>query len=129
MKDAFAFQQKFKTIQETREYVSYFDQIPESVDVLPDIRVLLLDGIDIILSKVIRQLDKKSVSKSSVTALLSRAVFRLSTKGIRYERLICLNNVLEKILVESKPDFFQRRLNVKPKEFMELPDWDPNEDS
>lgn len=128
MKDAEVMKTKLKEVLKYRIYIEYFNQVPDSVEILPEIRKLLIEGIETILIKIISQLDSKSVSKSTIITSLNRAIFKLQTKGIKYEGMICLSKVIERIFEESKPDFFKQRLNVKSKEFIELPDWDPNQE-
>lgn len=128
MKNIHDIRQKLIDIRVKRKFATWLDEIPESKQLMPGIEEMLLEGIDSILEKISNHLDTKKPSKSGITAIIERSFFKLQSKGIGYEGQHCLTEVLTRILNASIDGFFTKRLNVKSKEFMELPDWDPSQE-
>ena len=99
--------------------------LPAEVVLDNKLKKILSDSAIVFINKLLKHLDSKRPSKSSITNLIYMCVNKLQHKGIAQNGLNCFLVIVTEIINSTFQDAFSTRLNVKSKEFLDLEDCEP----
>jgi hypothetical protein len=80
----------------------------------------------VFINKLIKHLDSKNPSKSTISGLIMKSFIKLQHAGANEDFLKYFSEVASGIISHNFEGAFPSRLNVKSKEFFDLEDWGPS---
>jgi hypothetical protein len=125
MKNIQEIQSKLSKFQNSNEIDQLLNAVPEATELKNDEKAILQNVLTVFIGKLMKHLASKKPTKSSISNLFNRSLYRLQHNGLRYEAQQCYCSVIEKIINENFNGAFSNRLNVKSKEFLNLEDCEP----
>ncbi len=126
MKNILEIQARLAKIRDKKVINEGFNDVPEQGKLTKEEKEILYKEIILFLDKLIKHLNSKNPTRSSISNLFSRTFYKLQHAGIKDNSLKCFADMVTKIINNTFEGAFSNRPNVKSQEFINLEDWRPS---
>ena len=125
MKNIVEIKTRLAKFRDSNEIQQFLQMAPETILLNNEAKKILSNKSIVFINKLIKHLDSKRPSKSSVSNLIIRSFQKLQQITINEEAWKCYLMLITIIINNNFGGAFSNCLNVKSKEFLDLEDCEP----